>query len=227
MSASPQPAARMLQDHEILGELLHSVSQPLTSLCCSLELSVEKAAGQQQEAVAAALEQAERVIGQVRLLREYLDAELAGPTAPPIAFAPVLRDVVEQMSSIASVQKIELKIVGTSSATLGASVGRLRQALQYLMEALIDGQRDGDTITLRLRENAAESLLSAHIKGQPPSPEGRSSRDQEDAAMPTSRKVKLAIALRVLESAGASLTISQESPCDFLLHIPLPSARPV
>jgi hypothetical protein len=34
MSAAPQPSLRLLQDQEVLGELLHSLSQPLTSLRC-------------------------------------------------------------------------------------------------------------------------------------------------------------------------------------------------
>ncbi len=229
MSASPQPAGRMLQDHEILGELLHSVSQPLTSLCCSLELSVEKAAGQQQEAVASALEQAERVIGQVRLLREYLDAELVVPTATPTALAPVLRTVVEQMSSIAAVKQAELKIVGTSSATIAVSEGRLRMALQYLLSALIEEHDAKRTITLRFEERVGESLLMARLKraGSARNDGASALPEREDAGTSISRKVKLAIAARVLESGGASLMFGGESASDFLLHIPLPSARPV
>src|SRR5262249_4137173 len=153
------PAARLLEDHEILGELLHSVSQPLTSLCCSLELSVEKAAGQQQEAVAAALEQAERVIEQVRLLREYLDAELPIPPAQPIRFAPVLRAVVEEFSSIVAVNQVELRVVGASSATIALAKPRLQLALQYLLGTVIEMQSPSSRIILHLEERATESVL--------------------------------------------------------------------
>ena len=75
MSTGPQPFASRSHEQALLGELLHSLSQPLTSLRCSLELSVEEIAGQQQDAVSAALEQTDRVIGVVRLMREYLDTE--------------------------------------------------------------------------------------------------------------------------------------------------------
>ena len=78
MSAGPQPISGRTQDHVMLGELLHSLSQPLTSLRCSLELSVEEIIGQPQNAVAAALEQTDRVIAVVRLMREYLETESAG-----------------------------------------------------------------------------------------------------------------------------------------------------
>ena len=68
---------------DVLGELLHSLSQPLTSLRCSLELSlqlpldrsIEEVTEQQQASVSAALQQTENVIGMIQLMREYLDAE--------------------------------------------------------------------------------------------------------------------------------------------------------
>ncbi len=87
MSASPHLLPRVPRGPDVLGELLHSLSQPLTSLQCSLELSlhlplglsIEELAEQRREVVAAALQQTEKVIALVRLLREYLDE---GGTAP-------------------------------------------------------------------------------------------------------------------------------------------------
>lgn len=225
MSAVSQP--RLLQDPEILGELLHSLSQPLTTLCCSLELSIEKAAGQQQEAVSAALEQAERVISQVRLLREYLDAELIIPAGQVVAFTPVLRAVVEQLSSVAAVKQVTLLVVGASSATIAVAEPRLRLALQYLLGTMIDGLPANCEIMLRLEEGAAESLLRGEVESRSSvmdSPFGI--LEQHDEARISSRKVRLAIASRVLESSGASLTLGG-APAAFLLRIPRLSPRPV
>jgi hypothetical protein len=85
MSASPrlQPQShqRLVRDPDVVGELLHSLSQPLTGLLCSLELSLHLPAGlslqeiveQRQQSVAAALEQTEKVIALVQSLRDYLD----------------------------------------------------------------------------------------------------------------------------------------------------------
>ncbi len=78
MSTSPRPFHKP-PDPEILFELLHSLSQPLTSLHCALELSIDESPQRQQQAVIAALEQADRVIGLVRLMREYLDSERGEP----------------------------------------------------------------------------------------------------------------------------------------------------
>jgi hypothetical protein len=84
MSASPRShphsGQRLSRDPEV-GELLHSLSQPLTGLLCSLELSLhlpiglslEEVVEQRRESVAAALEQTEKVIALVQSLRDYLD----------------------------------------------------------------------------------------------------------------------------------------------------------
>ncbi|MBI1741296.1 MAG: HAMP domain-containing histidine kinase [Candidatus Koribacter versatilis] len=216
MNASPQPFHRPPQDQEVLGELLHSLSQPLTSLRCSLELSIEEVAGQQQEAVSVALEQAERVIGLVKLMREYLDAELALPPPQSVALAPVLRAVVEQLSSVAAVRQVRLQLVGTCAATIPVAETRLRLALQYLIGVLIETQQPNREITLRLKENSSESVLWAQVAGD-------ASTDPQSRRGPVSgtlRKVKLAIASRMLESAGASLVFDDRDRSGFVLRIP-------
>lgn len=89
MNASPAPVPESRLQAE-LGELLHSLSQPLTSLHCALELSIDPVAEQQQKAVSAALEQLERAIHVVELMRECLEAEPAGP-GPRSGIAPKAR----------------------------------------------------------------------------------------------------------------------------------------
>src|SRR6266550_5126735 len=101
MSGGPQPLFGRTQDQAVLSELLHSLTQPLTSLRCSLELSVEEVAGQQHDAVSSALEQTDRAIGVVRLMQEYLETESVA-ASPQVPLGPVLRTVVDQLSPRAS-----------------------------------------------------------------------------------------------------------------------------
>jgi nitrogen-specific signal transduction histidine kinase len=60
---------------DVLGDLVHSLSQPLTTLRCALELSIGQDSEQQTEAVAAAIEQTDRLISVVRRMQKYLDSE--------------------------------------------------------------------------------------------------------------------------------------------------------
>lgn len=95
MNASPAPVPESrLQD--VLGELLHSLSQPLTSLHCALELSIDPVAEQQQKAISAALEQVDRAIHVVELMRECLEAEPAG-LAPQSDIAPKARSAGSEL----------------------------------------------------------------------------------------------------------------------------------
>jgi hypothetical protein len=238
MSTSPHSFPKLPRGPDVLGELLHSLCQPLTSLRCSLELSIEEVAEQQQESVAVALQQTERVIGMIQLMREYLDAEQPGPEAFSSALAPVMRSVIEDLSSIAAVRGVRLRLVGTCTATVPVPESRLRLALQYLIASMIEAQAVGGKVTLLLGEGPAGAVLRVEgergfrevdFQNQEPSAMSpRTKRDPEGATSAsgsTLRRVRLAIASRVLETAGASLVFGDVSrtrvdPAGFVLRIP-------
>ncbi len=243
MSTSPHSFPKVPRAPDVLGELLHSLSQPLTSLRCSLELSLdlplelprelspEQVAEQQQASVAAALEQTEKVIGLIQLMREYLDAEQPRPQACSTALAPVLRSVIEALSSIAAVRGIRLRLVGTCLAAIPAPEARLRLALQYLIAAMVEAQPAGGRVTLLLGEGPAGAVL--RVEGERafrgPNVREPNVHGMEQSATsppvqrdPVLRRVKLAIARRVLENAGASLVFGDGDvgPTGFVLRIP-------
>ena len=222
MSTGPHALPEQTQDQAVLGVLLHSLSQPLTTLRCSLELSVEDVAGQQQDAVSAALEQTDRVIGVVRLMREYLDSESATLPQTAVPLGPVLRSVVDQLSSIAAGRQVGLRLVGGCSSTIALPEPRLRLALQYLVGVLVEQQpRHGD-ITLRLEQGPSESELRAHAGRE----DCGAAVVRQDPGIATLHDVQLAIARRVLESAGASLVFGGDDHSGFRLCIPRPP-RPI
>jgi hypothetical protein len=231
----------------VLGELLHSLSQPLTSLRCSLELSLdlpvdpplelspEEVAEQQQESAAAALQQTEKVIGMIQLMREYLDAEQPGPESCSTALAPALRNVIEELSSITAVRGIQLRLVGTCMAAMPVPESRLRLALQYLIATMVESQPADSKVTLLLVEGPAGAVLRAegergfpepnfHEMEQHPAspPVRRDPAAATSASVLTLRRVRLAIASRVLETAGASLVFGDGDvgPTGFVLRIP-------
>jgi signal transduction histidine kinase len=222
MSAAPQPSLKLLQNQEVLGELLHSLSQPLTSLRCSLELSFDEVAEQQQATVSVALQQTEKVIGMIQLMREYLDAEEPGSEAHPVALAPAVRAVVEELSSIGALRGIRLPLAGTCTASVPVPEPRLRLALQYLLAALIQTAPANSEITLRLEEGSSESVLRVECeKGARPRDDGaRAAHSKRDSVSGTLGKVRIAIASRVLEAAGAFLTFEGGDRPGFVLRIP-------
>jgi signal transduction histidine kinase len=218
MSAGPQALPAQTQDQAVLGVLLHSLSQPLTSLRCSLELSAEDVAGQQQDAVSAALEQTDRVIAVVRLMREYLDTESAAAAQPPVPVGPVLRSVVDHLSPVAAERQVGLRLMGSCSSTIALPEPRLRLALQYLVGVLVEKQpRHGD-ITLRLEQRPLESELRAHVECE----DCGANVLRYEPGVATLHDVQLAIARRLFESAGASLVFGGDDHSGFRLCIPRP-----
>ena len=229
MSASAHSFSRLPRDQELLGDLLHSLSQPLTSLRCSLELSIDEVTEQQQQMVSAALQQTETVIGMIQLMREYLDAEQsAGQHA--VALMPVLRSMAEDLSSIAALRNIRLRVVGTCAVRMRVAEPQLRLALQYLILAMIERQPAGSEITLLVAEGPAGAVLRAQGERRFVGPEASRSgktpdnrQSKRDSVGATMRRVRLAIAGRVLETAGAALALDDGAP-GFVLRIPCPNA---
>ncbi len=232
MSASSHSFSRLPNrpphDQELLGDLLHSLSQPLTSLRCNLELSIDEVTEQQQRTVSAALQETETVIGMIQLMREYLEAEQGGGEEA-VALMPVLKTIGEDLSSIAAPRNIGLRVLGTCAARLRVGELRLRLALQYLILAMIERQPEDSEITLLLTEGPAGTVLRAQAEHSLNGPEAsRPQKDagtrelQRDAVRGTMRRMRLAIANRVLETAGAALVLDDGTP-GFVLRIPRPT----
>jgi len=211
MSANSHSYPELPRGPSVLGELLHSISQPLTTLRCSLELSlsVDEKAAPQQNTVSIALQQTERVIGMIQLMREYVEAEQPRTEGDSAAIAGTVWSVTEEFSLIAAVRGIRLRLAGTCTATLPLPESRLRLALQYLIASLLEAQADGGRVMLLLGEGPAGAVLRAEGDGK---------------SCPTTalRTARQAIARRVLETAGASLVLSNIPANGFVLRIPRP-----
>jgi signal transduction histidine kinase len=210
------PAA--LQSPDMLGELLHTLSQPLTGLRCSLELAIDEDAAQSHQTVMAALEQTERVIRVVRLMQEFLDFDSSEPTSSPILFAPVAHQVFEQLAPLAQAQQVRVHIKGTCNAGIRISQPRLALALQYLIGGVIEAQPSSSAIRFMLQDRPAASLMTVYAL--PGVRRQQNGSPREDPVMLTIRRVRMAIARRVFESAGATLQLDERARPGFNLIIP-------
>src|SRR5271169_4068875 len=111
-------ASTLPQNHGVLQDLLHVLSQPLTTLHCALEQSLAADDPGHSEEVALALEQTERVIEAVRLMREYLEAEEGCFVAEPFPLGLAIENALEQFSVLAEARSVSLFAFGASSVAI-------------------------------------------------------------------------------------------------------------
>ena len=138
------------------------------------------------------------------------------------ALAPALQSMIEELTSIAAVRNVRLHLIGTCTATLSVSASRLRLALQYLFASIIEAQPAGGRVMLLLGEGPAGAVLRAEgSRSRREDPAQREVGGSASLSVSTLRKVRLAIAGRVLETAGASLVLngSESDPYGFVLRV--------
>lgn len=92
-------ARRIEQERRFISEVFHELSQPLTALHCSLELSLltDTAVPQFRASVEAALDNAERLRRSLLQLHELTDANDAGCLTTPVNLRGILRQLAEEM----------------------------------------------------------------------------------------------------------------------------------
>lgn len=207
---------------DVLGHLLHSLCQPLTTLRCSLELTLDEFNERQCESVCAALEQADRAIETVELMREYLELERGDDPAGPVALTSAVHAVLEQLSVVAEANRVPLLGAGTSAAVLIVSEFWLQRALRYLIGGLIETQAPGNAVIVLLEDHPTRALLSAHGLSREPL---IGHQTKENGVASHLRQARLAIAQRVFESAGASLALYSGEQSGFAVR--LPRAKPL
>jgi hypothetical protein len=224
----PPSLPPVLADPNILGELLHSLSQPLTGLQCALALSLLEGAEQQHESDAIALQEMDKIIGMFRLIREYVYSGEPAPAASSTALMPALGNVIEELSSIAVIRDVRICLAGSCTASLSLPEPRLRLALQYLITAVIEEQGASGRVMVTLTEGPGETSLRVEGDSQRRELKNPASCRYEAAATSTVRRAKVAIAGRILQTSGASLVLGEPDHTPeggdltgFVLRIPL------
>jgi signal transduction histidine kinase len=207
------------QNQGVLQDLLHVLSQPLTTLHCALEHSLEADDAPQTDDVALALEQTDRVIEAVCLMREYLEAEEGCFLAEPFPLGLAIENVLEELSVLAEARGLLLFASGTSRAAIPVRNAWLQRALLYLFALLLESEPSGRAIVVLLEDGVTESVISGH--GLP----GTASFDNAGLGARRSntlQQVRIAIAQRVLTASGGSVEFYSDAKSGFAIRIPKP-----
>jgi len=206
-------------EYQQLGsDIFHDLSQPLSTLVCLLEvnLMLSRPAKQLRNDLQIALKQANAVVRLHRDLRELWDAGNAQQDRKELSLTLCLREVVADLLPVAELAKVTVSLTSSSDCRVVFQSSRLRQALVHLLEFALDSgvagaeiivTADGENRTARVTVAVSAVALAKTGTSGAKGLEGEPTQQAEWKDRELKRRLRLAIARRIFESANGSLQV--------------------
>jgi signal transduction histidine kinase len=205
------PAAAEGESRQLVSDLFHQLSQPLTTLCCSLELALLQTPTAQQygEIVSQALVQAEKVSALATAMRELFDAGQAGEGGEALELRRAVEDTVGDLLPVAESAGVQVCCVPGPPCPVSFDAPRLRQALFHLIGFAIGSGGACAAVRIELAERGAAAMLALTVSRagiyDRPAP---ANSDQE-----LLRRLGLEIARAIFVAAAGSVTVERRTEC--------------
>ncbi|MBZ5707404.1 MAG: HAMP domain-containing histidine kinase [Acidobacteriia bacterium] len=211
---------------ELLSELFHALNQPLTTLRCALELSLQRPHSEEEYryTMEAALQQAENVTRLTCGIRELLEGDDPGDHPQAVALDASVQEAVLDWLPVAEAAQITLLAQNLSPCQVRFEPQRLRRALFHLQEFVLHSAAGDAIVKIDLAQQGGEALLRvATSQRDVSSGEGSVSCDRSESNMEhVQRRLGLAIARSIFEAAGGSFAVKD---CEEQLVLEIRLAR--
>ncbi|MFL6305544.1 MAG: sensor histidine kinase [Candidatus Sulfotelmatobacter sp.] len=220
--ADPTEAADC-EIRQLTSDLFHELSQPLTNLCCSLELALLQSptAKEYRQIVSRALVQAEKASELATAIRELLDASHPGEKAGVFDLSQAVGDAVGDVMLVAEAAGVEIAYVAPPLCPVWFDAHRLRQGLFHLLGSLISMGSPGSVLKIKLDDCGPQTGLCLNLSGMADS-NGESDRQsgrQSDQEL--LQRLELGIARTIFEAAGGSFSLERRTQ-SFTVNVLLP-----
>jgi K+-sensing histidine kinase KdpD len=215
-TAGVAPALPDCESPRLVADLFHALSQPLTTLCCSLELTLQQTPTEKQyrESVTRALAQAEQVSWLATGIRELLDAAEAAPDLEVLQMQAAVQDAVSDLLPVAELAGVRICYLPRSPGSVRFEARRLRRGLFHLLSFVV-GWGGGAVVRIELSESGEQVVLALTVSGEGISREAMESAESPESSSPASssqdalprdltRRLGLGIARATFEAAGGS-----------------------
>lgn len=201
-------------DPQLLSDLFHALSQPLTTLRCGLGLSLQKLPddNQNRQSLEIASQAAESVARLVAGIRELMESANSNPAAERSNVTECLQGMVDDLRPVAQSMRLSLCLTPAVSIHVAIEPARLRQALFHLLGFALESSAAGSELQIAVFEEDLKAVLTMQgLAPDRPFP--------QDQAL--QMRLALAIADRTFETAGGGLHL-ESTPGRFSLTIHLP-----
>lgn len=201
------PAAPECEPRRLVGELFHELSQPLTTLCCSLELALLEAHTSEQdvEIVSRALGQAEKASSLVTGIRELFDAGEAGADGEVLELQTAVENAVGDLLPVAESAGVQIHYRPGPACRVWFDVRRLRQGLFHLLGFVVSAGGEGSAVKIELSERGPEAVLGLTVSGEGTHSGASTANPDQDLV----RRLGLGIARAIFEVAGGSFSVGR------------------
>lgn len=200
--AAPAPSIRD-GERALISEVFHNLSQPLTALQCSLELSLlrDESAEDLRKSVESALENAESLRQRLLLVRALNDADDPGDIQA-IVLPEMLRELQQEMLPLfeSAGQKFDLAI-DSDDVTVRADRAKTMRALFYFLEYLLRYSSPGDRLRMKLSSAGGEARMLITTRSALPLSPG------SDKDFGCQQACEVEIARRTFRAAGGDLLL--------------------
>jgi signal transduction histidine kinase len=222
----PRRATSDCEYEQLMSEMFHDLSQPLSTSTCVLEvnLMVRRSLKQVRHDLKIALQQVRSIVRLFRNLRELWEAGIPQQDQQVLSLPGCLREVLAELLPLAERANVKFSLISSPDCLVKFQTSRLRQALFHLLEFALGSSAAAAEVNIRAAEenDVVRVGLAISAIGGEFLAAGSTAESAEWKQRDLQRRLALAIAGRIFESADGTLH-AEDSGARLRIEVCLPS----
>jgi signal transduction histidine kinase len=220
------------EDQQLVGDMLHDLSQPFSTLTCLLEVNLllSRSLKQVRHDLKIALQQVRSMVEKFRGLREFWEAGTGQQHEQVLSLIGCLRQQLADLRPVADAENVKVVLscesgASSSECLVNFQPSRLRQALSNLLQFALASAAAGSEIKILVgkADDAAQFTIEISAVSSRFLRTGSTAELAECKQHEMKRRLALAIARRILKGGQGSLGV-EDSGEHLRLAVRLPSA---
>ena len=194
------------EQESLLPELLHALNQPLTSLRCSLEVTLlqPRDSEEYRRRLRESLKLTEDITVLASGIRELIEVEQLVPQPCAVSFEKVLQFSLRELMPLADSEGVGMSLLCAPSLTALGDEQQLSTAVIYLLSFLLNRASKGEELNIQAKRDGEQIALAFELS--------KSSSQGSDAKIPAKpvaarAYLRLLVARRIFEVSGGTVQV--------------------